>query len=68
VRARFERRLGVSTTTVTIWSPVPTWRSRGMPLPRRRTSVPLCVPGAMSISSGPSSVGTSKQLPMAAWA
>src|SRR5581483_6027496 len=48
---------GTTTPTSTRWSPRPKpWRT-GIPLPRRTTTAPGCVPGSTSSCSSPSSVG-----------
>ena len=41
------RPLGTATFTVTYWSPRPEPRRYGMPLPRRRKTVPGCVPSGI---------------------
>ena len=60
------RFFGVLTFTVTNWSPRPLPRTYGMPFPRRRKVVPLCVPSGMVSFTLPSSVGTSISAPSVA--
>src|SRR6185312_7623080 len=57
---------GITTLTTTRWSPRRPRRSDGMPLPRRISTEPGCVPGSISTSSSPSSVGTVILVPSAA--
>ena len=67
--AFFESLVGTTTSTNTWRSPRgPARRRCGTPLPRSRISVPGWVPGLISTSSSPSTVGTVIRVPSAAWA
>ena len=61
---------GTVTVIVTNWSPrpLPLLCRYGMPLPRRRNTLPGCVPSGMVSLTRPSMVGTSISAPSAAWA
>ena len=68
-RWRFDSFAGTTTLTNTWRSPRdPARRRWGTPRPRSRISVPGCVPGLISTSSSPSTVGTLILVPRAAWA
>ena len=68
-RRFLESLVGTTTSTRTCRSPREPGRRRwGTPLPRRRISVSGWVPGLISTSSSPSTVGTVIRVPSAAWA
>ena len=64
--ARAVRRVGTRTSTRTRRSPLRPVSSDGIPRPRTAWTAPGCIPGASSISSGPSGVGTETVVPSAA--
>src|SRR4051794_14463429 len=57
---------GITTLSTTCWSPRPRRPIAGIPLPRRVTTVPGCVPAGTSTCSSPSRVGTLTVVPSAA--
>ena len=59
--------LGISTSTITYWSPRPRPFRYWMPWPRRRNLVPLWVPSVICCTMRPSTVGTSTSSPSTAW-
>ena len=61
-----ERLVGTSTWTRTMRSPLEELWRRGMPLPRRRKTVLLWVPGGILTVALPSRVGTTRSPPRAA--
>ena len=62
-RWRGVRRRGILTSTFTSSSPTPLLRSSGIPLPRRRSVLPLWVPAGIFIITPPSMVGTRTSVP-----
>src|SRR5439155_25641016 len=58
---------GVQTATRMLKSPRPDCPSRGSPLPRSRSTVPLWVPAGMATRSFPWGVGMVTVVPNAAW-